>query len=299
MWFSKPLNIVSTHNAPSFKLVQITDLHLFESEDEHYFDRSTVVCCRRVLNHIEQYHRDCDVIVITGDVTQDHTHGSYQKLVQLLSESELAIPVLWLPGNHDDIELMNQYFSDTSNESKLTVSVNENKNEAAKNQKGNIQLGNNKALIWQDWHILLCNSKGATPAGWIETQHSDDMVSHMRCESRPHVALFCHHHPVAIDGYLDKHILENGSEWLETLHAFSQDKSSQSSIKFVAHGHVHNDYVFPVTDRRSFEVIATPATSVQFEKHTSDWQIGEQAPAYRVFNLASNGSYTNHVEWVE
>ncbi|WP_199611188.1 metallophosphoesterase [Flocculibacter collagenilyticus] len=260
-WFNPPSSLpVSKNkqgnaNAHAAKLIQITDLHLFADQESCYFHGNTYQNLLNVLSHIAQHHGDADALIMTGDITQDHTTASYQLLQQTLQQaiakSNLALPVVWLPGNHDEVALMNEHFFAAP-------------------------FMTEKYLKVADWHILLCNSKGSTPAGWISEEHQSEIIHVLNAiPENEHAILFCHHHPLPIDGYLDKHILENGSGWLTNVSQYPQ-------VRCIFHGHVHNEYHI---NFKQIDIFATPATSIQFEKQTVDWQISQLPPAYRVILL--------------
>ena len=97
-WFDDEL----CFDKPQLRFAHITDCHLFSQLDECYFG---VNCCdslRLVLADLAQH--TLDFVVFGGDLTQDHSFASYQLFAQLVQEARLPCPVLWLPGNHDELE---------------------------------------------------------------------------------------------------------------------------------------------------------------------------------------------------
>jgi Icc protein len=89
--------------------------------------------------------------------------------------------------------------------------------------------------------------------------------------------VFCHHNPLAINGYLDKHMLENGPQLLNVL-------VNSANVAALLHGHVHNHYTQTF---RELSIYATPASSVQFTKNCPQWHQENHGPAYRMLHLTT------------
>ncbi len=109
-----------------FSFVQITDHHLLESEEELREGFSPGHALRMVMKHIAQHVADkADFIISTGDLVEPPTDKAYQCAMQLLGmqtpsswpgpqkvniEGLIEYPLYYLPGNHDDRELLRRYF---------------------------------------------------------------------------------------------------------------------------------------------------------------------------------------------
>lgn len=243
-WFDD----VYEFNKSSLRLAHITDCHLFAEQSECYFGVNTATNFSRCLVDIAKI--DVDAIIFGGDLTQDHSFNSYLVFADLIAQANLNCPVFWLPGNHDEIDYLNKISG------------------------GNINAA--KRLKAQGIELLLINSKGPTPAGWVSQQHLDEIVNTLVSHNQATLA-FCHHNPLPINGYLDKHMLENGPQLLNTLINYGQ-------VKALFHGHVHHQYRF---DFRELAIYATPASSIQFTKNTTQWQQSDLGPSYRLINIAT------------
>ena len=80
------------------KIIHITDTHLVPAgQTLHTLDPAARL--KRVLDDVNQTHPDADLVVLTGDLTQDGNPAAYALLKSLLSE--LSMPVRLLLGNHD------------------------------------------------------------------------------------------------------------------------------------------------------------------------------------------------------
>lgn len=253
-WFSK----TSHFDTQTLRIAHFTDSHLFADNQGTYFDVNTADYLWQVLQDIKQQNLDC--AVFGGDLTQDHSCASYAYFARLIRDADLAIPVFWLPGNHDEVA-----------EYELIE---------------NSVLNNDKIIENHAFKILLCNSKSETPAGCINAHHQAEIAAQLQ-NTRKSCVLFCHHHPIEIDGYLDKHKLLNGDAWLSEL-------ANYKHVLALFHGHVHNDYAFKY---QHIEVIATPATCVQFTKYSATWQQQDKGPAYRIIELGAK-QMKSEVRWL-
>jgi 3',5'-cyclic-AMP phosphodiesterase len=241
-WFDAPHHFDKT----LLRIAHVTDCHLFADKQGEYFGVNSAAHLALALDHMAQ--QQVDAVVFGGDLTQDHSVASYQLFAQLVHNSRLTCPLFWLPGNHDEIALLVQMSGG--------------------------QISTAKRLIAKGVEILLLNSKGPTPAGWISAEHLTE-ISSCLTQSANTQLLFCHHNPLPINGYLDKHMLENGPQLLNTL-------VNNGQVAALFHGHVHNDYQQRF---RTLDIYATPASSVQFTKYSEHWQQQNRGPAYRMLTL--------------
>jgi Icc protein len=247
-----------TFTRPQLTFAHITDCHLSKDSDGQYFDVNTAQYLQRVLAYLSQHK--VDGIIFGGDLTQDHSRGSYQLFAQLIESAELSCPVFWVPGNHDELELLEAMNS--------------------------TQIQEAKVIHTPKLSLLLSNSKGPTPAGWCREAHLRELKD--KLHELDHCALvFCHHHPLPINGYLDKHILENGTQLLNVL-------VESNKVAAVFHGHVHNEYQQKF---RELDVFSTPATSIQFVKHTNEWLQQDLGPGFRLIHI-NEDAFNTEVVWL-
>ncbi|WP_409423891.1 metallophosphoesterase [Pseudoalteromonas sp. RW-H-Ap-1] len=230
----------------TLRIAHLTDCHLFSDKDAEYFGVNTAEHFVKALADIAK--QQPDALIFGGDLTQDHSFNSYLLFAELIHNSDVDCPVFWVPGNHDEIEQLNLISG------------------------GQIQHA--KHIVAQGIELILINSKGDTPAGWVSATHLDEIMACLVNSSNRHIA-FCHHNPLPINGYLDKHMLENGPQLLNLL-------VNNGCVDALFHGHVHNDYQ---QQFRGLNVYATPASCVQFSKHNETWQQENKGSAYRMLYL--------------
>jgi 3',5'-cyclic AMP phosphodiesterase CpdA len=118
-----------------FSFIQITDHHLLEYEEQLREGFSPGHALRMVMKHIaENVAEKADFIISTGDLVEPPTDAAYQCAVKLLGikapaalpgpqkvniEGLKEYPMYFLPGNHDDRELMTRYLFPNSKAPRL------------------------------------------------------------------------------------------------------------------------------------------------------------------------------------
>lgn len=262
-----------------FKLAQITDCHLFA--DERLFDGidSSEYLCRTLIFLATQ---NLDGVMLTGDVTQDHSDASFAKFATIYRQYLPDTPLYWVAGNHDEYEQIARaldgwpFFAD-------------------------------KHLSVGQWQILLIDSKGPTPSGYVSEQHFTDLQKRLDdLSDNQQVLCFCHHHPLPVYSYIDKHGLDNGQQLVDVLLQYPQ-------VKALAYGHVHQFRYQSVycgyghknkADSRkgqlnSLALYATGATSIQFTVNSKVKASEDLGPACRLFCLPQQGPLSTEEIYID
>lgn len=81
-------------------IVQISDLHLCENNKCAFFQADSTLALRKTVDYLLHLTIDVDVVVVSGDVSNDGSIGAYQAAKKELER--LPWPVYYIPGNHDD-----------------------------------------------------------------------------------------------------------------------------------------------------------------------------------------------------
>ncbi|GAA1320632.1 metallophosphoesterase family protein [Leucobacter albus] len=86
---------------PSLSLLHLTDTHLFGDASRHYDVVDTADHLRRALDHVA--HLGFDLVVCSGDVSEDGTEASYERVRDTLLPwaSERGARAIFAMGNHD------------------------------------------------------------------------------------------------------------------------------------------------------------------------------------------------------
>lgn len=237
----------------SYRIVQLSDCHLLADKAGLY---QGVNPYGYLLDSIRAIAQDMpDAVIISGDVTQDHSAASYQLLQQVVSL--LSCPVLILPGNHDDLTLLQQL-----------------RQQAPFVDEHILQLAG--------WQLYLMNTKGETPAGVFDLTRQQTLQQWL-AKSDEHVWLFCHHHPLPLNSFIDLHGQQHQDALWQLL-------SQYPRVKGIAHGHCHYAYY---RQHQGIDIVGCPATSVQFLQ-MPDWQTQDLGPRWCEWHFAANGQ----VSWI-
>ena len=90
----------SLDNEGPIQFIQITDTHLLETEQGHLLGLETQYSLDCVLKTVQSENSDIDFFVVSGDLSQDGSLSSYQRLKDSLAP--FKVPSFWFAGNHDD-----------------------------------------------------------------------------------------------------------------------------------------------------------------------------------------------------
>ena len=234
-------------------LVQLSDSHLFAEEDGKLLGMDTCDSLQRVIALVEQEQPRIDLVLATGDLSQDGSLASYQRFRQLTDS--LAPQVRWFPGNHDEPAAMQAACAGTA----LLDSV--------------LDIG--------QWRIILLDSSivGAVPGYFAEEQLSL-LDQALDSAGARHVLVSFHHHPVSI-----------GCRWMEPIgirnpQALFARLAGRSQVKALLWGHVHQEFDQQLHGMR---LLASPSTCVQFAPGSEDFQVDHEAPGYRWLRLHDDG----------
>ena len=255
---------VSTVNpdAPAL-LVQLSDSHLFAEADGTLLGMNTRDSLQRVIDLVRARQPQIDLLLATGDLSQDGTLESYQ-LFRDMSQ-QIGAPARWIPGNHDEPQVMAQ----ATMGSALLEPV--------------VDVGN--------WRITLLDSAvpGSVPGYLAEPQLQLLAQALSEAPGRHHLVCF-HHHPVPIgSAWMAPIGLRNPEALFAVLDRFPQ-------VRAVLWGHVHQEID---RQRNGVRLLASPSTCIQFAPGSEDFEVSEQAPGYRWLRLHPDGQLETGVERVE
>lgn len=254
---------MSIRESKIFTIAQFSDCHLFDNKLGLHYGANVYQNLLLVLEKIKK-NDTVDIAIFTGDLSQDHSEDSYQLFVEAILTSAINIPVYYLAGNHDEIALLDKYLV----------------HEPFKPEK---------LIDSKFWQIALLNSKGKTPAGYIDDHSLEQMA--IANKSGKHVLLCMHHHPMDVGFGIDKHGLTNKESFWNTV-------ARNEGIKGVCCGHVHNGISIKHRCRELFDahvkereviLFTCPATSVEFDQTSEFLSVTEQGAGYQLLSLLPDG----------
>jgi len=258
--------ILDNNKNQRFRLVQITDSHLF-ADLTHIFDGlNTYETLKDVVELARRQQDNIDCLICTGDLTQDTSLEAYRHFQEAMSP--FTAPQLWIPGNHDIRSHMQQVLGADS------ISL-----------KRSVQLGN--------WRIIMLDSSVEGQVyGLLDQKELADLDIELADSQRDGSnALVCVHHnclPVKA-AWLQQHCLKNSDELFSILDSYSH-------VRGVVYGHIHQEFE---AERNGVKILAAPSTCIQFHPTNDDFMIDNAHPGYRWIDLGPDGSIETGVERVE
>ncbi|NVJ66438.1 MAG: 3',5'-cyclic-AMP phosphodiesterase [Gammaproteobacteria bacterium] len=247
----------------TLELIQISDPHLFADAAGSLLGVNTRDSFLATLQQVKLLHPNPDVIVVTGDISQDLSKESYQFFAHAMSQFEC--PVLCLAGNHDELESLEQF---------------------AVNQ----QISTAKQFQSVHWQILLAHSqvKGEV-YGRIDDKEMQWLADELSSNPKPAI-VFTHHHPVY-----------SNAEWIDVLgikncEDFTQMLSQHQNVKACGFGHVHQ--ALDIT-KDSVQYLSVPSTCIQFKPDSKEFAVSNEKPGYRVYLCQPDGQIKTQVYRLE
>jgi Icc protein len=245
------------------RLTHITDPHLYGSERELLRGIATLPSLEATLANARQRDWPPDAVLVTGDLVQDDPAG-YVHFKRLLGE--LRLPILCLPGNHDEPEAMRRAL-DTA---PFVVG-------------GTVDFG-----LWRI--VLLDSTIAECAAGRVSAEELAALESALAGAQQRHVLVCLHHHPVPMDSrWLDRVGLQNAAEFFDVI-------DRHSNVRGIVWGHVHQSYD---ALRKGVRMLATPSTCAQFVPRAEQFAVDRRPPGYRTLELKADGSIVTDVVWLE
>lgn len=237
----------------SVLIAQLSDSHLFADADSKLLGMNTADSLQRVIDRLLMEQPRIDLMLATGDLSQDGTIASYQRFLHMTAR--IPAPARWTPGNHDEYLAMNQFCAGSDRLEPV------------------IDLG--------DWRIILLNTAVPDNVYGVLAEDQLHLLQNALQQAPERPSLIClHHHPVSI-----------GSTWMEPIGLrnaaeFFAVTDRHPQVRGILWGHVHQEFD---QVRNGVRLLATPSTCVQFLPGSDDFQVDKEAPGYRWLRLHAGG----------
>lgn len=239
-------------------LAQISDSHLIADELGELYGVPTSRTFRRVIDHVAGLLQRPDLILLSGDLSDDGSEATYRRIHAWLSET--GIPYTWIPGNHDTLETMTRILP--------------------------LAAGGDLA---DGWRLVLVNSKipdDQRHDGEVSQDELSRLDQKLSASQRPTVVAV-HHHPISVR-----------SKWIDegyplrNRRAFREVLQKHRQVTLVLFGHVHQE-----VDRTEggIRYLGVPATSQQFVPCRETLVSDDIPPGYRLIWLESDGAIETRV----
>ena len=249
-----------------FRIVQITDPHLFKDTNGELLGINTQASFSQVLSEIQQQQYDYDLVLATGDLVQDNSDEGYLRFRQDVKALNNKM-VFWIPGNHDFQPKMFEILKEDSVSAKKHI------------------------LLGDKWQILLLDSQvQGVPHGQLEAEELDWLKLKLQEYPERYSLVVLHHHLLSTgSAWLDQHNLRNANELAEVLAPFK-------NVKALLYGHIHQQVD---SEWLGYQVMATPSTCIQFKADSNTFALDVVQPGWREIDLYADGHIETRVKRIQ
>ncbi len=198
-----------TAEKDSVLLVQLTDCHLFGNPGGKLLGMDTADSLQRVVDLVLAEQPGIDLVLATGDLSQDGSLASYERF-RTLSE-RIQAPARWCPGNHDELAIMREASRDTD----LMQPV--------------LDIG--------AWRVVMLDTLVPGSVHGMLREDQLQLLDRALGEAPDRHHLIClHHHPVTI-----------GSRWMDKIGLRNRDAlfevvDRHPGVKALLWGHIHQAF---------------------------------------------------------
>ena len=163
----------------TIRVAHISDTHLYSTPHKTLLGVNTQESFNAVSQLLKNDPIKPELIVVTGDLSQDGSRDSYQRLADELNS--FGVPVYCVPGNHDDLNVMQQVYP----------------------QK---QVSLQKHIKIGPWQLILIDSqKEGAVEGFLKTTELDFMSECLDANPNHFAIIMQHHQPVSVNSqWIDK-----------------------------------------------------------------------------------------------
>ena len=247
----------------SIKVLQLTDCHLFADPAQALKGVNTEQSFKQVLAQVAQAVQQPDLVLLTGDLAERGEISAYRRLLKHLPF--FTCPIYAIPGNHDDVAVLRQVFSD----SQITLS---------------------RSSIVGGWHFILLDSVLANhSAGQLASSELTFLQNALIRYAELPTLIGLHHHVQPVDGCMDAIKLKQSEEFLKIIARYKQ-------VRVVLSGHTHQAFAQCIA---RVNYLTTPSTCYQIKAGAAAFIKDERlAPGYRWLTLHGDGTIDTTVERV-
>jgi len=250
-------------NGTPFKIIQISDTHLYADKTKALLGVNTEDSFQAVLNLLQQENGKMDLILLTGDLAQDGSSQAYKRVADALKP--FSVPVYCVPGNHDNAKTMKRVYPYEP-------------------------ISDRRRIVLKQWQIILLNSQlSGAVEGYLESSELSYLEHCLRAHPHHQAMIAFHHQPLPVgSAWLDKIGLKNAKKFWEVIAAYPQ-------VNTVLFGHVHQEFTQIV---KGVKCYSAPATCFQFERNNDHFALEKLPPGYRRIYLHEKGEIETSVHRV-
>jgi len=237
----------------SIRIAQITDCHLPADPKLEYRGMDSYASMKALVRKVKTLKPD--LILATGDLSEDGSQASYFALKQFFDS--MGVPVLALPGNHDDAALLARIFP-VSPVDKVQVTDH------------------------GPWQIIRLNScLPGTPKGQLSDLSLLGLKNVLAQDAGRPRLLAVHHQPVVV-----------GSPWIDKYRLFEPEPflsliDNHPDVKAVVWGHIHQAYD---ANRNGTRMLGGPSSASNGLPGAQKFTPDTCGPACRWLELNTDGT---------
>lgn len=247
------------------RIIQLTDIHLLEDSNASLKGVNTQRRFEILENALKEAHwHNANVILLTGDLSQDGSLAAYQRLSEGLAEFPGAI--YWLPGNHDNPIYLSEGLVGKNIHSEKIISPNTH------------------------WQIVLLDSTypGKIPGKMRESEL--DFLQDALSQNPERFTLIALHHQVVElgDPAVDNIRLLNADDVWDIVHHYPK-------VIAMVCGHIH--YPADLVENK-VQVLLTPSCAFKPNPLIENDFYIEDAPGYRIVDLYEDGKIGTEIYYL-
>ena len=253
------------------RMLQITDCHLLPEAGGKIYGADTYRSLSSVLQSALALPERPDLIVATGDLSEDGSDDSYRRLRQLLLD--VGLPAYVIAGNHDSVEAMRRSLIG-----------------------GPIRM--EPCVDLDGWRVVFLDSKVVgEPYGYLEKAELHRLAETLSADSERPAIVCLHHSPIRPCPSTGCH-LKNDDELIAVL-----DLHANARAVLAGHSHLALErriqhatlLTTPATSSRC--VHAQTGESVDHEDFWSSHRFDASWHGFRMLSLHGDGRFESSVHW--
>jgi 3',5'-cyclic-AMP phosphodiesterase len=244
----------------AIKILHLSDFHLFADPHAKFVNIIPYQSLATIVAEINARSIPPELVVMTGDYSQDHTEESYQLVSKIIRQ--IKCPISSTLGNHDSPKLWQ---------------------EMTKHKP----FDKNKNTLLTNWQIIILNSHWPEHVeGVLSKEELEFLEDSLIKQPEKPAIVFLHHHPFNTTcQWINRIGLSNAEDFWAIVLRHPQ-------IKAIFCGHVHQENYLLY---EGIPCYSTPSTCWQFAPMQEHFRFDQIMPGYRWIELGENGDLTTGV----
>jgi Icc protein len=238
----------------TIRIVQISDCHVSADLGREYRGINPHRNLKNLMQKVKA--KKPDLLLATGDLSEDGSRESYRLLKKYLGIA--GVPVLALPGNHDEPDLLADVFPGSPVDS---IAVSEH----------------------GPWQIIRLNScVPGRPEGHLTDEALTALETLLSTDKQRPRLISVHHQPIPVaNPWIDKYPLDNPSRLLQLI-------DETPGVKIVLWGHIHHSFA---TELGGTAMLGSPSSAINSLAAVKRFTADPAGPACRWLQLNSDHTF--------